>query len=65
MALRALGCDEKPNVKVKKVKAQPGDRTKRHNRLRTVLAAKATAAGLSPEVEKMGLLPERPEELGQ
>ena len=40
-----------------------GDRTKRHNRLRTVLAAKATAAGLSPEVEKMGLLPERPEEL--
>ena len=41
-----------------------GDRTKRHNRLRTVLAAKATAAGLSPEVEKMGLLPERPEELG-
>lgn len=41
-----------------------GDRTKRHNRLRTVVAARANAAGLSPEVEKTGLLPERPEELG-
>ena len=38
-----------------------GDRVKRHNRLRTVLAA---AAGLSPEVEKPDLLPPRPEELG-
>ena len=38
-------------------------RTKRHDRLRTVLATKATAAGVSPEIEKMELL-ERPEELG-
>ena len=33
-----------------------GDRTKRHNRLRAVVAARAMAAGLSPEVEKQGLL---------
>ena len=37
---------------------------KRHNRLRTTLAARAEAAGLSPEVEKPGLLPARPTELG-
>ena len=36
-----------------------GDRTKRHNRLRSVLAARADAAGLSPEVEKPNLLPPR------
>ena len=41
-----------------------GDRTKRHNRLRGLMAARASAAGLSPEVEKQGLLPHRPEELG-
>ena len=41
-----------------------GDRTKRHNRLRRLVAAKASAAGLSPEVEKQRLLPHRPEELG-
>ena len=41
-----------------------GDRTKRHNRLRAVVAARAMAAGLSPEVEKQGLLPQRPEEHG-
>jgi len=41
-----------------------GDRTKRHNRLRGLVAARASAAGLSPEVEKQGLLPHRPEELG-
>ena len=41
-----------------------GDRTKRHNRLRAVVAARARAAGLSPEVEKQGLLPQRPEEHG-
>ena len=41
-----------------------GDRCKRHNRLRSVLAAKAGAAGLSPEVEKENLLPARPEKSG-
>ena len=41
-----------------------GDRTKRHNRLRTVLAARAQAAGLHPEVEKPGLLPPRSEQDG-
>ena len=41
-----------------------GDRTKRHNRLRTVVATKAASAGLSPEIEKEGLLPQRPDELG-
>ena len=41
-----------------------GDRVKRHNRLRSVVAARASAAGLSPEVEKPGLLPLRPDELG-
>ena len=40
------------------------DRGKRHNRLRTVLAERAAAAGLSPEVEKAGLLPARPPEHG-
>eukprot|EP00438_Fugacium_kawagutii_P024991 Skav225733 [mRNA] locus=scaffold611:119105:119992:+ [translate_table: standard] len=34
-----------------------GDRAKRHHRLRTIVAARAQAAGLSPEVEKAGLLP--------
>ena len=37
-----------------------GDRTKRHNRLRNLLASRAAAAGLSPELEKAGLLPQRP-----
>ena len=41
-----------------------GDRTKRHNRLRPVLAAKAHAAGFHPEVEKPGLLPPRSEQDG-
>ena len=41
-----------------------GDRTKRHNRLRSVLAARAASAGLSPEVEKQELLPARPTETG-
>ena len=41
-----------------------GDRSKRHNRLRSVLAARASAAGLSPEVEKAELLPARPEDSG-
>ena len=36
-----------------------GDRTKRHNRLRTVVATWAQAAGLHPELEKPGLLPPR------
>ena len=41
-----------------------GDRCKRHNRLRAVLAERAHAAGLSPEIEKPNLLPARPAELG-
>ena len=41
-----------------------GDRAKRHNRLRSLLAARAQAAGLSPEVEKPGLLPPRPDQSG-
>ncbi|CAE7336972.1 unnamed protein product [Symbiodinium natans] len=41
-----------------------GDRTKRHNRLRSLLAARAQAAGLSPEVEKPDLLPPRLGEAG-
>ena len=41
-----------------------GDRTKRHNRLRAVLAARTSAAALSPEVEKPGLLPARPHDHG-
>ena len=41
-----------------------GDRTKRHNRLRSVLASRAQAAGLHPEVEKPGLLPPRLDEGG-
>ena len=36
-----------------------GDRTKRHNRLRAVVACWAKAGGLHPEVEKPGLLPPR------
>ena len=36
-----------------------GDRTKRHHRLRSVLAARAQAGGLNPVVEKAGLLPPR------
>ena len=36
-----------------------GDRVKRHNRLRSLLASRAKAAGLHPEVEKPGLLPPR------
>eukprot|EP00438_Fugacium_kawagutii_P034791 Skav236255 [mRNA] locus=scaffold829:452914:455068:+ [translate_table: standard] len=34
-----------------------GDRTKRHHRLRSILAARAQAGGLNPVVEKAGLLP--------
>ena len=41
-----------------------GDRTKRHNRLRTVVATWAEAAGLHPEIEKPGLLPARCEHNG-
>ena len=41
-----------------------GDRCKRQNRLRTLLAERAAAAGLSPEIEKPDLLPARPAELG-
>ena len=41
-----------------------GDRVKRHNRLRSVLASRAQAAGLSVAVEKPGLLPLRPDEDG-
>ena len=37
-----------------------GDRVKRHNTLRTIVASRAASAGLSPEVEKLGLLPPRP-----
>ena len=33
-----------------------GDRVKRHHLLRNALAARAAAAGLSPELEKPGLL---------
>ena len=36
-----------------------GDRTKRHHRLRSVLAARAQAGGLNPVVKKAGLLPPR------
>lgn len=36
-----------------------GDRTKRHHRLRSILAARAQAGGLNPVVEKPGLLPPR------
>ena len=38
-----------------------GDRVKRHNRLRSILAARVQAAGLTVEVEKSGLLPLRPD----
>ena len=38
-----------------------GDRVKRHNRLRSLLACRAQAAGLQTEVEKPGLLPPRVE----
>ena len=41
-----------------------GDRVKRHNRLRSIVAARARAAGLTVEVEKAGLLPLRPEDDG-
>ena len=41
-----------------------GDRTKTHHRLRNLVAARAKAAGLSPELEKPGLLPPRPELAG-
>lgn len=36
-----------------------GDRTKRHHRLRSILASRAQAGGLNPVVEKAGLLPPR------
>ena len=36
-----------------------GDRVKRHNRLRSLLASRAKTAGLDSEVEKPGLLPPR------
>ena len=38
-----------------------GDRVKRHNRFRAVVAARVQAAGLGVEVEKPGLLPLRPD----
>ena len=41
-----------------------GDRVKRHNRLRNLLALRCDAAGLSPELEKPGLLPPRPTDAG-
>ena len=41
-----------------------GDRVRRHNRLRSIVAARARAAGLTVEVEKAGLLPLRPEDDG-
>ena len=41
-----------------------GDRVKRHNHLRNLLAARAKTAGLQPEVEKANLLPPRPEHQG-
>ena len=41
-----------------------GDRTKRHHRLRSIVAARAHAAGLHPEIEKAGLLPPRPDDGG-
>eukprot|EP00435_Cladocopium_sp_Y103_P062067 s521_g23.t1 len=41
-----------------------GDRVKRHNQLRNLLAARAKAAGLQPEIEKANLLPLRPEHQG-
>ena len=47
-----------------RARACGGDRTKRHSRLRTVLASRAAAAGLSLEVEKAGLLPARVSGLG-
>ena len=44
--------------------ATGGDRTKRHHRLRSIVAARAHAAGLHPEIEKAGLLPPRPDDGG-
>ena len=41
-----------------------GGRVKRHNCLRAVLAGRAQSAGLSPEVEKPGLLPPRLDAVG-
>ena len=39
-----------------------GDRTKRHHSLRTLVAARAQAAGFHTEIEKLGLLPPRSED---
>ena len=41
-----------------------GDRVKRHNRQRNLLAVRCDAAGLAPELEKSDLLPPRPEDGG-
>ena len=41
-----------------------GDRTVRHNAIRNCFFADATDAGLNPEKEKAGLLPQRPSEDG-
>ena len=41
-----------------------GDRVKRHNLLRNLLAARCKTAGLLPEIEKANLLPPRPELAG-
>ncbi len=41
-------------------RAGGGDRTKRHNLLRNQVAMLAAKAGLQPELEKGGLLPQRP-----
>ena len=41
-----------------------GDRTKRHNRLRGLVAARASAAGLSPEMESKGFFPTDQRNLG-
>ena len=37
-----------------------GDRTRRHNLLRSCVFYSASAANLNPELEKPGLLPQRP-----
>jgi hypothetical protein len=37
-----------------------GDRTRRHNLLRNIVFYEASACGLHPELEKPGLLPQRP-----
>ena len=41
-----------------------GDCMKRHHRLRSIVAARAHAAGLHPEIEKAGLIPPRPDDSG-